>query len=117
MTTFGDNVFTFTIDGEMFPQTIIWDGSKLVVMDGVYGTVNNKFTDIKITLTSSNVVPSPIDIATGISQDAAPVVVGQGMAWTGFWGTAGTIQFELKYNGNDVLFNGSATNIFNYAVA
>lgn len=117
MTTFGDNVFTFTIDGEMFPQTIIWDGSKLVVMDGVYGTVNNKFTDIKITLTSSNVVPSPIDIATGISQDAASVVVGQGMAWTGFWGTAGTIQFELKYNGNDVLFNGSATNIFNYAVA
>lgn len=117
MTTFGDNVFTFTIDGEMFPQTIIWDGSKLVVMDGVYGTVNNKFTDIKITLTSSDNTPVPVDIATGIGADSASVVVGEGAAWTSFWGTAGTIQFELKYNGNDVMFNGSATNIFNYAVA
>lgn len=107
----------FTIEGEAFPQVVVWDGSKLVVKDGLSETVNNKFSDIKITLTSSNVFPSPIDIATGISQDAASVVVGQGMAWTGFWGTAGTIQFELKYNGNDVLFNGSATNIFNYAVA
>lgn len=117
MTTFGDNVFTFTIDGEMFPQTIIWDGSKLVVMDGDYGTVNNKFTDIKITLTSSDNTPVPVDIATGIGADSASVVVGEGTAWTSFWGTAGTIQFELKYNGNDVMFNGSATNIFNYAVA
>lgn len=112
-----DGVFMFTIEGEAFPQVVVWDGSKLVVKDGLSETVNNKFSDIKITLTSSNVFPSPIDIATGISQDAASVVVGQGMAWTGFWGTAGTIQFELKYNGNDVLFNGSATNIFNYAVA
>ncbi|MFR5832565.1 MAG: hypothetical protein ACLUE6_01175 [Acutalibacteraceae bacterium] len=81
-----DGVFMFTIEGEAFPQVVVWDGSKLVVKDGLSETVNNKFSDIKITLTSSNVFPSPIDIATGISQDAASVVVGQGMAWTGFLG-------------------------------
>lgn len=115
MAEVGDGVFTFSIPDAMFPQVIVWDGSKLIVKDGIFNTVDEKFTDIKITLTS-NTMPVPIDIATGLSQDATSVVVGQGAAWQGFWFTSGTIKFELKYNGQDVFFNGSTTNTFNYSV-
>lgn len=117
MAQIGDGVFMFTIpDVMMFPQVIVWDGSKLVVKDGAFNTIDEKFTDIKITLTS-DAMPVPIDIATGLSQYASSVVVGQGAAWQGFWFTSGTVKFELKYDGKDVMFNGSATNIFKYVVA
>lgn len=114
MANLGDGVFMFTIEGEMFPMVIVWNGSKLVVQDGLMGTVNDKFEVKTISLTS-DALPVPIDIATGLSQDASSVVVGQGAAW-GFWGTSGSVTFDVTYDGKPVSFNGSTTNTFRYAV-
>ena len=116
-----DGVFKFTMAGTgalAQMHVIVWDAasSSLVVVDAITQQAIPGFEVTNITLTSSDVLPSPIGLTTGLAADPSSVVVGEGSAWLGFWGTAGTIQFELTYNGQPVIFNGVANNTFNYAV-
>lgn len=116
-----DGVFMFSMAGTgalAQMHVIVWDAasSSLVVVDAITQAAIPGFEVTDITLTSSDVLPSPIGLTTGLAADPSSVVVGEGSAWLGFWGTAGTIQFELTYNGQPVIFNGVANNTFNYAV-
>lgn len=110
-----DGVFNFTIEGDEMPYVIVWQDGKLVVQN-VLGTVNDKFTDINIILTADGSFAWAFPIAEGLTADPRSAVVGEGDVW-GIWSTSGTIQFEMKYDGKKVVFDGMTNNTAKYVVA
>lgn len=114
-----DAVFNFMIEGEAYALVIVWKEGKLVVQDAYgMGMVFDKFTDINITLTpKSDFFPLPsVTIDKGLQADPTSTVVGQGTAWKEYWYTSGTIQFEMKYDGKKVVFDGMTNNTAKYVV-